>query len=222
VSILEKRYERKYVTDILQAEEVELAIKLHPGLFYEKYAPRFINNIYFDTPSFKDYQDSVQGASQRKKIRIRWYGDLKEYVKNAQIEFKYKNGTLVSKKRFPLIPFKLSDIDNPNKWRGIIEKSQVPPAIKIETRGLNQIVLNRYYRKYFMTPDGQFRITIDSNMESHMVGWFNKNSRSGQSKKIIIELKYDQAADINVGRIFRFLPFTLGKNSKYLGAIENW
>ena len=128
----------------------------------------------------------------------------------------------MSKERFPLIPFKLSDIENPIKWSSIIEKSQVPPKIDIEIRQLNQIVLNRYHRKYFLTPDGKFRITIDSNMESHMVGWFNKNSKSGLSNKIVIELKYDQTADINVGRIFRFLPFTLGKNSKYLGAIESW
>jgi len=219
---LEKRYERKYITDVWQAEEVELAIKLHPSLFYEKYVPRFINNIYFDNPGFQDYQDSIQGASQRKKIRIRWYGDLKEHITNAQIEFKYKDGVLVSKERFPLIPFKLSDIENPIKWNSIIEKSQVPPKIDIEIRQLNQIVLNRYHRKYFLTPDGKFRITIDSNMESHMVGWFNKNSKSGLSNKIVIELKYDQTADINVGRIFRFLPFTLGKNSKYLRAIESW
>jgi len=219
---LEKRYERKYITDVWQAEEVELALKLHPSLFYEKYAPRFINNIYFDTPGFKDYLDSVQGTSQRKKIRIRWYGDLKEHINNAQIELKHKNGILVSKERFPLIPFKLSDIENPNKWYSILEKSQVPSTINIEIRALNQIVLNRYYRKYFLTPDGKFRITIDSDMESHMIGWFNKNSRSGPSNKIVIELKYDQAADINVGRIFRFLPFTLGKNSKYLEALQNW
>jgi len=222
VSILEKRYERKYITDIWQAEEVELAIKLHPALFFEKYEPRFINNIYFDNPGFKDYQDSVQGTSQRKKIRIRWYGDLKAHINNAQLEFKYKNGILVSKERYPLIPFKLSDIEDPIKWYRILEKSQVPSAIDIEIRGLNQIVLNRYYRKYFLTPDGKFRITIDSNIESHMVGWFNKNSKSSPSNKIVIELKYNQAADINVGKIFRFLPFTLGKNSKYLRAIESW
>lgn len=222
MSILKKRYERKYITDVLLAEEVELALKLHPSLFFEKYPPRFINNIYFDNPSFKDYQDSVQGISQRKKIRIRWYGDLKGNIKNAQVELKYKNGVLVSKERFPLIPFKLSDIEKPSKWHSILEKSQVPSAIDMEIRELNQIVSNRYYRKYFLTPDDKFRITIDSNMESRMVGWFNKNSRSSPSNKVVIELKYDLTADINVGKILRFLPFTLSKNSKYLGAMESW
>jgi len=219
---LEKRYERKYVTDVWQLEEVELAIKLHPGLLSEKYPARFINNIYLDTPGFKYYQDSVHGASQRKKIRIRWYGELKENIDNAQIEFKHKNGLLVRKERFPIKPFKLSAIEDPSKWYDILKKSEVPTSVDIESRGLSQILLNRYYRKYFLTPDDKFRITIDSKMESRMIGWFNKNSKCAPSNKIIIELKYNQAADINAGKIFLFLPFTLGKNSKYLDALENW
>ncbi len=219
---MEKRYERKYITDVWSVEEVELAVKLHPSLFSEKYPPRLINNIYFDNPSYKNYHDSVQGISKRKKIRIRWYGDLNENIKNAQIELKYKNGVLVSKERTPLIPFKLSDLEKPSKWHSILKKSQVPSAINIEIQELNQIVLNRYYRKYFLTPDDNFRITIDSNMQSRMIGWFNKNSRSSPSNKVVIELKYDQTADINVGKIFQLLPFTLGKNSKYLEAIESW
>jgi hypothetical protein len=56
-------------------------------------------------------------------------------------------------------------------------------------------------------------------MESQMIGWFNNNSRSLPSDDLIIELKYGLEADLDVGRIARFLPFTLGKNSKYLGAV---
>lgn len=52
-----------------------------------------------------------------------------------------------------------------------------------------------------------------------MIGWFNNNSRSLPSDDLIIELKYGLEADLDVGRIARFLPFTLGKNSKYLGAV---
>ena len=220
--LLEKRYERKYTTNVSSPAETELAIKLHPAMFSEKFPPRFINNIYFDTPDFKDYQDSVQGVSHRRKIRIRWYGDLKENVENAQIEIKHKNGILVSKERFPLIPFNRKDLQDKDKWQDILERSQVPASIIIEIQDRSHVVLNRYHRKYFLTPDENYRITIDNNMQSQMVGWFNKNSRSLQSNELIIELKYDLDADLDVGKIARFLPFTLGKNSKYLRAVECW
>ncbi len=220
--LLEKRYERKYTTNVLSPAETELAIRLHPAMFSEKFPPRFINNIYFDTPRFKDYQDSVQGESNRRKTRIRWYGESKEFVEHAQLELKYKNGNLVSKEHFPLIPFHRKDIQDMDKWQIIMKKSQVPASIIIEIQDRPHVVLNRYHRKYFLTPDEKFRITIDSNMESHMIGWFNKNSRSLPSNELIIELKYGLEADLDVGRIARFLPFTLGKNSKYLGAVECW
>jgi hypothetical protein len=219
---LEKRYERKYTTKVLSPSETELVIMLHPALFSEKFPPRFINNIYFDTPDFKDYQDSVQGVSDRRKIRIRWYGESKEHIEHAQLELKYKNGTLVSKERYPLISFNRGDIQDADKWQNILKRSEIPASIIIEIQDRSHVVLNRYHRKYFLTPDDKFRITFDSNMESHMIGWFNKNSRSLPSDDLIIELKYGLEADLDVGRIARFLPFTLGKNSKYLGAVECW
>ena len=70
------RYERKFFISKLTKYEVESLIKLHPAMFSEIYFPRFVNNLYFDSFNMKSYFDSVDGSPNRRKIRIRWYGDL--------------------------------------------------------------------------------------------------------------------------------------------------
>ena len=42
---------------------------------------RWVNNIYFDTPSFDFFKQSHEGSSPRLKIRLRWYGDFFKTLK---------------------------------------------------------------------------------------------------------------------------------------------
>jgi SPX domain protein involved in polyphosphate accumulation len=44
-------------------------------MFIEKYPMRVVNNIYFDTIDFSSYQSNIDGASNRSKVRIRWYNE---------------------------------------------------------------------------------------------------------------------------------------------------
>ena len=42
------------------------------------YETRQINSIYFDNSKYTIYDDSVEGISPRKKIRVRFYGNFKD------------------------------------------------------------------------------------------------------------------------------------------------
>ncbi len=70
------RFERKFtIPDGFTIVAIEQFIKQNKALFREVFHIRQVNNIYFDTAAYNDYFDNVLGVSDRKKIRIRWYGD---------------------------------------------------------------------------------------------------------------------------------------------------
>ena len=70
------RFERKYHVQDLPEVEIEMWIKRSPALFFECFPPRFINNIYFDTPDLSNYHENLSGQAARTKIRLRWYGEF--------------------------------------------------------------------------------------------------------------------------------------------------
>ena len=83
------RFERKFtIPDSYNLKHVESLIKRNTFLFREVFHERQVNNIYFDTAAYNDYFDNVLGVSDRKKIRIRWYGDTFGAIKKPKLEIK--------------------------------------------------------------------------------------------------------------------------------------
>jgi len=69
------RYERKYKLDLATPAFVKQVIKMHPASFRKIHPDRQVNNIYFDTIDLTTYKDNVIGIADRKKFRVRWYGE---------------------------------------------------------------------------------------------------------------------------------------------------
>ena len=69
----EYRLEKKFVYD--QGDESFRSFIIN-GMFKEKFSPRLVNSIYFDTPVYHDVWDNINGFANRKKIRIRWYNKI--------------------------------------------------------------------------------------------------------------------------------------------------
>ncbi len=99
------RYERKFLVDRLDQHQVMGLIKRHPAMFCQPYPPRFINNFYLDTAHMVNYRDNVDGAADRRKVRIRWYGELMGQIENPVLEFKIKRGLVGTKKHHPIPGF---------------------------------------------------------------------------------------------------------------------
>jgi SPX domain protein involved in polyphosphate accumulation len=95
------RCERKFLVDDLSVDEIEDVILHHPAMFKPIFSERFVNNIYFDSLEFMSYYQAIEGLAQRKKIRIRWYGDLSGFIKSPILETK-KNGEVLEKKKLNL------------------------------------------------------------------------------------------------------------------------
>ncbi len=216
------RYERKFIISELDKYEIESIVRLHPALFSEIHHERSVNNIYFDSISMVNYHDNLDGKSQRMKIRIRWYGDLFGTIKHPMLEIKTKNGVVGSKISYPLETIIVDESLTIDSIRKIFKESNIPDAIKLRLLDLKFSLLNCYKRKYFLSADKKFRITIDSDLR------FLRLSPLGNTfahvlvdhTNTILELKYEKEADGYADGITNYFPFRMTKSSKYMAGIE--
>jgi len=216
------RFERKFVIDSLCRSGVELIIKQNPYAFSAIYHERFINNIYFDTPSLNYFFDNHIGKSERKKVRIRWYGDFFGKIYHPVLEFKFKEGHVGWKESFKLKEFVLDKNFNMDYIKTIIQRSAVPDWVLQDVFKLEPTLLNRYTRKYMQSFNKKYRITIDDGLIYQNISKRN-NSFSQESvdrKSIIVELKYNFKFDNEAEKVSNYFPFRLTKNSKYVNGIE--
>ena len=68
------RYERKFIIE--QSRLNDLLSSLYSSSYNEKYSERRINNIYYDDYNFSAVSENLDGLSERKKYRVRWYGEI--------------------------------------------------------------------------------------------------------------------------------------------------
>ncbi|MCF8338645.1 MAG: polyphosphate polymerase domain-containing protein [Bacteroidales bacterium] len=217
-----KRYERKFIVELMDFYQVEAIIKCHPAAFRTIHHPRFINNIYFDTPNFNYYYDNHFGKADRVKVRIRWYGDSLREAQNPFLEIKYKKGLVGDKQAFPLPPFTIEPFLEKRALMNHILQAEIPDHIKAWIKNLEPKVANRYRRRYFLTMNKRYRLTVDTSIQ-----YFGVEGRRSTLKKCyseeamsILELKYKMADEETAGDITMHLPFRMDKNSKYVNAVD--
>lgn len=205
------RYELKYKFNHFSLDAVLQAVRLHPAGFRKAFPDRQINNIYFDTPGLTTLEDNVSGVANRKKFRVRWYGEDPKLIQSPRFETKIKQNMLGDKVVQSVEPFSLNDL------------SEITKTINQNAglnHGLRPVLLNSYLRSYFTTSDNHFRITIDRDMRYHSL--LMGNSFRGyviRDADLILELKYDESLDGNTDRITQHLPFRQTKSSKYVTGV---
>jgi len=215
------RYERKFVVSDLSYAGIEQEIRNHPAAFSEIFHQRFINNIYLDSNDLDFFYDNVSGKGSRKKARIRWYGDLFGKIEKPVLEFKVREGYLGNKLSYKLKPFKLDEDFNYQVLKDVFSDSGLPEWAYEVLQHLSPALLNRYSRKYFLSFDGKFRLTIDSDLSYHAIEpTHNPFLKSYRGDEFIVEVKYDFENDSEAPFITNNLPFRLTKSSKYVNGME--
>ena len=216
------RYERKFFISEINVQEVESIVNLHPAMFFEIFHKRFVNNIYLDSPELNNYFDNNVGNMYRRKTRIRWYGELFDNIEKPVLELKIKNGLLGRKLRYSLSSFKLDNDFNMQKIIHIIQDKKIPEVIKEGVKSSQPALLNRYNRKYFLSADKRYRITIDTDQVFFRIGTQNNFylNKLKSDVNVILELKYNIDADDDANYITEHFPFRLTKSSKYISGVE--
>ncbi len=211
------RFERKFFITQLSSLDIEYIIKVNPAIFSEIFNKRNVNNIYFDTLNLDNYLENIEGEKNRKKIRIRWYGDLFGYIKYPVLELKVRNGQLGKKLSYPLKSFSLNHDEDFTK---LLNKECLENPL-VDLKSLKPTLLNRYSRKYFLSSDKKFRITLDD--KQLFYGLYGQNflkNKSLDRDSVILELKYGEEEDNNSSKITNSFPFRLTKSSKYVSGIQ--
>ena len=189
---------------------------IRSDLFFKKHFPkRRVNSIYFDTLNFVSIRQNLDGVSNKKKIRIRWYGEQKN-IKNPVLEIKSKKGSETKKENYKineLNNLRFPDLRSLEKIKNIVNK-------KIKSKKIiDPILTTNYDREYFISNNQKIRATIDYNLKSIYL----KNSSQidivkNFSLACILEFKYSTELDKYVRKNLKKITLRLSKNSKFVNS----
>jgi len=215
------RYERKFTISNFSREQILYSIKNHPAFFRPIFQPRQINNIYLDDQKLSFFKSNRIGIAKRKKIRIRWYGDLFGKTKRPNLEYKLKDGLLGDKWIFELPEFTIEPGFTNRSLVNLFAAATLPLPIVEDLHPLRPTLLNTYSRSYFLSADRNFRITLDESMAyyrfDYPCAYFKAVHRTPHD--FIVELKYLPSEDRLAHKISEKFPFRMDKSSKYVNGI---
>lgn len=214
------RYERKYTIASTDVNDIVEIIRTHPFLFKEIYYERTVHSIYFDTPDLFSYYEAIDGSPQKSKVRIRWYDD--EYQKSS-LEIKYKNGSVGSKNTYKLKDFSIKGNLRKN-YISSIKQADIPADIMADLKGLIPTTTNNFKRRYFISSDKKFRITIDYDLKFKRLlssTFREKNYFQPNKGFAILEVKYAGKENQDLEKVLRGLPFRISKFSKYAVGVAS-
>ena len=218
------RYERKFYSNDISILQVQNYFLTHPASFKIAYPDRYINNVYYDTNKFSIYRHGVEGDSNRVKVRIRWYGDLFNVNIAPTLELKRKFGHVGDKMKWKLSTFMTTEamLLAAQKVDSLIDSngndySTLHTVLPL----LRPVLINRYERKYLISADQKYRVTIDQGM-CYFTNSTNKSSFENPEKisGVVVEVKYLPIDHDGVSIITNQIPIRLSKFSKYLNGVE--
>jgi len=217
------RYERKFNVRHETFYSIEQIVKLHPAGFTEIFPERRVNNIYFDSYNYQAFNDNIAGISKRVKLRVRWYGDFFGLVKKPVLEYKLKNNLAGSKRHYPLSEFNFDKNFSFDELKKVLKSTNHPESVINTFCSLNPTLLNSYTRKYYLSADTNYRLTLDRNLHYYKIdnhsNLFLKHVKDRENT--VIELKYHWKLDDEAQRISHWLKFRMTKKSKYVTGILN-
>jgi VTC domain len=215
------RYERKFVADGLALAEVLALVRRHPAAFREAYPPRFVNNIYLDSHGRSDYHDNIAGVANRSKTRVRWYGPLSGQIAEPVLERKLKRGLISGKLTHALPGFAANGGMIQPLLKSAFEAALLPERLRFDLSQREPSLFNRYRRYYFLSGDGRFRLTVDTELQCGRGSASNglRATLTPCAPTQILELKFGPSEVEQADRVTNFLPFRLARCSKYVLGI---
>ena len=215
---LEWRYERKCPLNASYKAKVQQWIMVHPLLFRPIYEPRIVNSLYLDTAKLTNYYDSLDGTSNRVKLRVRWYGELYGQVMTPALEFKFRNNHLIGKERFPLPAMTTSKNLSLATMLSLTSNLDIGDRVKNYLRSKQFVLLNRYRREYYLSLDKRFRLTVDSSLTYYQIqpNFLGCATPFNDVDSLVLELKFDNDHFEAADQVFKHFPIRFSKYSKYL------
>jgi len=213
------RYEVKLVGMAGDLPRIRSEIHMLPACLRPLHPSRCVQSIYFDTYDSRALVENLAGISQRRKLRLRWYGEFTDRVQ-ANLECKQRKNHLGDKNIFRL--------DSVIEVAGISRRSftaavaaAAPPAARLLLQGYEPVQWIRYWRDYLGSSDGQLRITIDRDItafEQRFGSRIQCHKRTPLPAIVVVEIKADEADGEKVADWLQNFPLRPSKCSKFVLA----
>ena len=214
------RMEIKFVGYAVNYDAVLNAIRMHPAGFIVPYPDRQVNNVYFDTFDYSAFAENLSGVSSRTKVRYRWYGESKTPDSGA-LEVKCKRNYFGWKLRYNI---RNLSYRTKASWRAIRRAmvEQAPPEAK-QWLDINPlpVLINRYYRNYFVSSDGKMRATIDTRQEVWDQRYMSRpsfNLKANLPETLVVEFKFDRDLQPMASKLLQGFPLRVSRHSKYVNG----
>jgi len=197
-------------------------VRRHPAAFRDAYSPRVVNNIYLDSPGLGEYYAHVNGAPNRCKTRVRWYGEFAGEACEPALERKLKYGSVSGKNALRLPPLRMNGEPARAVLQSWFERAKLPEVLRLALHHLEPTLFNHYFRHYFVSGDGRFRMTLDSDLRfaSPQTVFAAAPAFFFERPRLVLELKFPPEHAEGAERITNFFPFRLARCSKYVMGIE--
>ena len=208
------RFERKW---IFKSNNYLVLINslIRSNLFFKKHHPkRRVNSIYFDTSNYASIRENLDGVSNKKKIRLRWYGNT-DRITNPILEIKSKKGFETKKENI-----KISELDN-LIFRSLknleIIQNKINERIKTK-KTIYPILTTNYDREYYISYNDKIRATVDYNLKSRFLKNLTQMDIIKNFTKVcILEARLRWPVDYSLTQTLKGQKFVnLSRRGKYI------
>ena len=219
-----KRYELKFM--LTQSQKQALLQVMEPYMALDQYGRTTIQNLYYDTDSFRLVRRSMERPEYKEKLRVRSYGTAREGGR-VFVELKKKYDRVVYKRRLTL--------PEPDAMAWLAGDKSAAPDSQIGReinyfcafyRDLRPQVFLSYEREaYFERGGGDFRVTFDENILTRRTALSLKTSPWGTPLlphgTVLMELKTPGGIPLWMTRFLTENHIYKTSFSKYGTAYQN-
>ncbi len=207
-----KRFERKWIFKSNNSLALINALIRSNLFFRTQYPTRNVNSVYFDTYNYASIRQNLDGVSNKKKIRVRWYGN-NDILTNPVLEIKSKKGFETKKESSSI-----KELENVKLSELHIIKEKLNKKLKSK-KIINPILTTHYEREYFVSLNKKIRATVDYNLKSIFLNNVTQIDIVKNFKNIcILEFKYSTSLDKYVRENLKGITLRLSKNSKFVNS----
>ena len=220
------RYEIKMECSREYYPQAQSWVRLNSAAFRMAYPSRWVNNLYFDTHDLDAYNDHISGASERRKLRYRWYGpDV--WQARGQLEVKCKQ----DRAGWKLVQDVPADFDlRACRWTDfkqalLLNTGQASERLLDEMLRVSdpQVVI-RYRRDYYVSADAHIRVTLDYHIhqfDQRFTPQPNLLFELPQTHTMVVEFKCDPQHAMQLSDVLAEFPLRVSRHSKYVNAISS-
>ena len=203
------RIEKKFIFPNQESDLVKKILLVNN--FRKLYPDRYITSIYMDNLDFDSVKDNINGVSERKKLRVRWYNN--DFNK-IYFEEKNKNNFFVSK-NIKKLDLNINKKDLISKIYTLLSNDSKNIAANHNYRLILKV---NYKRSYFISYQNKFRATIDTHINTSPAFDLNKIITLPET---ILEFKFSKNSENDYRNFFSLMGLNI-RNKKYSKYINSF